>query len=281
MEDMGLREDEFAVEVGEPVTMRAHLSGIEGPVKYRWQLGDGSIAAEREFSHLYGSPGDYPVRLKVTDGEGRGYRSAAYVVVRGREAGDTPRHLHGVIHAGEPVLHSTFEEDDGDWWWLWQTYRPGPTKSEKITEGGRSYLRIEAPEDGMRMPCWTFPAGWDIDRFPLVRLRYRASEGIPFALRLRAFSAEGEREVFAAATPDAYVPAESEEIAVTLHNDGNWHELELDARVIREVFPDVRVLEGLKFKAARWRDRDSVEKGHWYDIDEVYIGPGRAGSNQL
>lgn len=72
------------VEAGNDLTFRPTLYGFESvePEEFRWQLGDGSRTCGRSFRHTYDEPGDYPVRLRVTDAEGRIHRATAHVFVR-------------------------------------------------------------------------------------------------------------------------------------------------------------------------------------------------------
>jgi hypothetical protein len=68
----------------------------------------------------------------------------------------------------------------------------------------------------------------------------------------------------------------SDDVRVADHvlvDDGQWHELEFDARLIREVAPNATHLEGMRIGAA---PREDVVEGHWYDLDEVMIGPEAA-----
>ncbi|MGM0488124.1 MAG: hypothetical protein ACQESR_15340 [Planctomycetota bacterium] len=89
------------------------------------------------------------------------------------------------------------------------------------------------------MPCWTHPPRWDIDRDTTIRIRYRIGSGTPVALYLRAFEVPGDstRRVCVAASPAAR-PAEAEVVTDhVLMDDEQWHELEFDARLIRERYP--------------------------------------------
>ncbi|MFO8080521.1 MAG: hypothetical protein R6V07_09460, partial [Armatimonadota bacterium] len=73
-----------------------------------------------------------------------------------------------------------------------------------------------------------------------------------------------------AASPAADVGDDLRIADHVLQDDEQWHELEFDARLIREVDPEVTVLEGMRFGA---EPRGKVVEGHWYDLDEVIIGP--------
>ncbi len=252
----------FEAEPGETVTLRAVVRGEIEPVSVRWHLGDDTIAEGRQITHAWAEAYDYPVRVTVTDAAGKRHVAAGYVWI------ETPR------PADAPLVHSTFDRDDEDWWWLWQTYRPGPAEWERVLddETGDGVLRVHAPSDNGRMPCWTHPPRWDIDRDHTVRIRYRVGEDTPVALYLRAFEVPGDstRRVCVAASPAAH-PSESQIVTDNvLLDDEQWHELEFDARLIRERYPDVTRIEGLRFHGT---PREAVQEGHWFELDEVWIGP--------
>ncbi len=252
----------FEAQPGDTITFRAEVRGDIEPAEAVWHLGDDTVTEGLEVTHSYAEGYDYPVHAIVTDIEGGRHVAAGYVWI------ETPR------PADAPLVHSTFERDDEDWWWLWQTYRPGPAAWERLIDEdtGQGVLRVHAPEDRGRMPCWTHPPRWDIDRDHTVRIRYRVGEGTPVALYLRAFAIPGEstRRVCVAASPAA---SPSEDEVVTDHalmDDGEWHELEFDARLIRERYPDLTRIEGLRFHGM---PRNDVQEGHWFELDEVWIGP--------
>jgi hypothetical protein len=76
--------------------------------------------------------------------------------------------------------------------------------------------------------------------------------------------------VIVAPTPAAEPPADLLVGDWQLRDDEQWHEVTLDARIIREKYPEVQVLEGMRIGAM---SREQVAEGDWYEIDEVVIGP--------
>ncbi|MFW5868398.1 MAG: PKD domain-containing protein, partial [Armatimonadota bacterium] len=245
---------------GEQVTIRAVCRGDLQPETVRWHLGDGTVAAGREVTHSYAEAYDYPIRVRVTGADGAVHRGSGYVVVA------EPR------DSSEPLVRTTWERDDERAWWLWKSYRPFPARYERRVddETGRAYRHIYAPEDGGRLPAQIHPRDWDIDAYPRVFIRYRVGEGVPIAVTLHAFAGPGG---VIAASPAAEV-AEDERLADNmLVDDEQWHEIEIDVRAIRDVNPDVTMLEGMRIGAA---PADAVDEGEWYDLDEVIIGPETA-----
>ncbi len=247
----------FDARPGEEVTVRAVLHGAIEPAQIRWQLGDGTIAEGAEVAYSYDEEYDYPIRARVTDQEGRAHIGVGYVVVA------EPR------DPSQPMVHTTWEPDDETAWWLWKSYRPFPAAYRDVVdeETGRAWRHVYAPEDGGRLPTQIHPRDWDLEKWPRVFIRYRVGEGTPIALTIRAFTGA---TCVVAASPAADVGDDLRIADHVLQDDGQWHELEFDARIIREIDPDVTVLEGMRFGAA---PREKVSEGDWYDLDEVIIGP--------
>jgi hypothetical protein len=247
---------------GQTVRITAVMHGALEPERIVWHLGDGALAEGPVVEHAYAQEYDYPIRVRVTAADGTEHVAPGYVRV------EEP------LAPGEPLLHTTFDADDDEAWWHWKSYRPGPARYRDIVdeETGEGYRRVIAPEDRGRLPCQVHPRGWDIDRYPLIRMRYRVGEGTPIAIALRAFSTprQGSRMVIVAPTPAAEPPADLLVGDWQLRDDEQWHEVTLDARVIREKYPEVQVLEGMRIGAM---PREQVAEGDWYEIDEVVIGP--------
>ena len=271
----------FRAHPGQPVTLRAVVHGDAQPQQIRWWLGDGNSAEGAEVTHTYAEDYDYAVRVQVLDTEGRTHYGPGYVWV------EAPR------DPSAPLIHSTWGPEDDSSWWLWKSYRVMPTAYRDVVEGGvrhgantRSipegyeppgdgvnYRHVMAPEDGSTLTAVIHPDGWDIDRYPEVFVRYRMGEGTPLMLALKCFGTNawgwGRSTAVVALSPagESGLPAITDHV---LHDDGEWHELTFDVRKIRDLFPDVQVLEGMHFFGM---PRGAVKEGHWYDLDEVIIRP--------
>ncbi len=250
----------FEAGPGEPVTLTAVAHGDFQPTEFRWQLGDGNEATGREVTHAYAEPWDYAVRLWATDADGREQVASGYVVI-GEPVGD------------DPLMRSTFDAEDEHWQWRWYHHRPRPSDWEQIEEpDGGGWVRVFAPGDEGGLTMRSYQIEWHVDRYPTVKLRYRVGEGTPIALYLQAFWApeEGLRQVCVAASPAAEVDPEKVVADTVLHDDEEWHELTVDAGLIRERFPGIDYLDVIRFDAA---PRQNVVEGDWFGLDEVVILP--------
>ncbi len=267
----------FEVQPGEQVTLRAVVHGAAQPEEVRWWLGDGNVAEGEEVTHTYDEEYDYAVRVAVLDTEGRTHRAAGYVWVA------------DPVDPTEPLLHSTWCTEDDSAWYTWKSYGyPGPAGFMDVIEGGirhgpssrhipdgyeppgdgTNYRHVRAPEDEGGIPTRAHPVGWDIDRYPEVFVRYRMGEGTPLVLSLKPF---GRGQLLVGINPA--VESGLTRIAdYELQDDGEWHELTFDVRKVREVHPDLQVLEGLYFVRS---SQGAVREGHWYDLDEVIIRPAQ------
>ncbi len=265
----------FEVQPGEQVTLRALVHGAAQPEHTHWWLGDGNVAQGTEVTHAYEDEYDYAIRVAVLDTEGRTHRGTGYVWVT--EAVDPT----------EPLIHSTWCPDDEMAWWLWKSYRPMPAAFRDVIEDGVrhgpntrgipedyelpgegvNYRHIMAPEaDSSRLPALLRPDGWDIDLYPEVFVRYRVGEGTPLVLLLKPFGRSALVVALSPAGDEDLTPVAD----YVLHDDQQWHELSFDVRKVREIYPELQVLEALQFFG---RPVSAVEKGHWFDLDEVIIRP--------
>jgi len=256
------------VEPNEPVKLLAMIRGekwLTGPLTYQWHLGDGTLvtttapdvtAANAEVNHVYREPGRYPIRARVIDAKGQSLLAVGLIEVTDPET----RHI---------LFRSTFDADDTTWWQSWIMHRPEPSFWERrVDAAGAGHLYVGVPDEywAAAMPALIYPAFWYIDQYPMIKLRYKLAPGTPVALYLIAFS---NRRVIVAAAPhhrDAGIPQVSEK--QTLVDDGEWHELVVDARSVREVWGKVDMLEGMIFRTG---DRWPFAKEQYYALDEVII----------
>jgi hypothetical protein len=249
---------------GKPVVLRAVMPGSAQPVSVQWLLSDGTRLEGAQVEHAFAEEGEFGARVRVTGADGEVARSAGLVVV------EEPR------AAGEPLLHSTFDDSDAEWGWRWQTYRPGNGMWEVAETDEGPALHVTARDARADMPCRTNPRGWEIDRDPLITVRYRISPGAVVGAYVEAFpSAEGTRRLWLAGTEAALpLPGEPAD-AQGLIDDGQWHTLRLDARALRERWPDVTMAQRFAFEGQWQTGRDRISAGDEFWLAEVTIGPAQ------
>lgn len=170
--------------------------------------------------------------------------------------------------ATEPVVVTDFEEDTlEDWHYYWNFSRQ-PNTDARIVDttaaSGRRSVRVFATGDEATLSCDIRPRWWDIDRFPTVRMWYRIPPGVPVGLWLYAFpsAAVGRGAVCIGGTETRKTDAFPDLARHELVDDDTWREIVIDARIIREVFPDVKLLERFRFETRR-NGREGQE--FWFD----------------
>ncbi len=259
------------VSEGRPVGIIAHVQGLAEPLEYRWHLGDGTLSTEESITHLYDGAGDYGIRLRVADANGTVVRGVGYVVV---ESGEKDPDV---------LIHTTFDADDNDWWKHWQFYRgrrgAGYANYDHILDEstGRGYHHISARDGGGPLPAYFHPRGWNIDRYPRVRLRYRIRPDTPIAIFVRPFPSAYHIQDDMTATEDPrryYFAGTASEPRgeQTLIDDGEWHEISFDVRDIRNRYPKVDVLHTINIGDLEIDGGTPVPANGEFWLDEIYIG---------
>ncbi len=170
--------------------------------------------------------------------------------------------------ATEPVVVTDFEEHDlEDWFYYWNFSRQRNTDArmdDTTAASGRRSMCVFATDDKAYMSCDIRPRWWDIDRFPTVKLSYRIPEGVPVGMYLYGFrSAEwGRGAVCIGGSPARDVGGYTDLERYELIADDQWHEVTIDARVIREVFPEIKLLKMFRF----WTNSSGTkDQQYWFD----------------
>ncbi|NLX12060.1 MAG: PKD domain-containing protein [Phycisphaerales bacterium] len=282
--------DRVRVQPGEPVTLRAVARGLTPPLSYEWSLGDGSKAQGPIVKHRYTEAHDYGVRVRVIDAHGERHMGVGYVNA------EPPR-------SEEVLIHTTFDNEDSDWWVHWQFYRgrrsTGFSDYKHILDmkTGKGYHWI-GPRDGNGpLPAFLHPREWNIDKYPIVRIRYRISAGAPIAIFVRPFPSayhllqdldvrQDSRRYYFAGTNSVVKRGDIDEktsrhrrgplpdgpFEQILIDDGQWQEITFDVRDIRKKYPEVNVLQSLEIGDLEIDGGAKVEPGDEFWLDEIYIG---------
>ena len=176
--------------------------------------------------------------------------------------------------ATEPVVVTDFEPENlEDWHYYWNFSRQKNTDSrmdDTTAASGKRSMRVFATKDGAIMSCDIRPRWWDIDRFPIIKLSYRIPKGVPVGLWLYAFKSAntGRGAVCIGGTSTRKVASYKDLDKYALVDDDRWHEVTMDARVIREVFPEVKLLQMFRFYTA-----SNGKEGQQYWFDNFRILP--------
>lgn len=106
------------------------------------------------------------------------------------------------------------------------------------------------------------PGTWNIDDYPYVRFSYRIPEGVPVGIELNTFGGPDQ--------PAGYMlggtatrPSRADDLgAYTLIDDGQWHEITIDVRAVREAHPEQQYLRQFLLRT-NWRE--DQEQEFWFD----------------
>ena len=170
--------------------------------------------------------------------------------------------------AAQPVVVTDFEEANLDEWhyyWNFSRQRKTDARMDHTTAAsGKRSMRIFATGDKADLSCDIRPRWWDIDRFPTAKLSYRIPERVPVGLWLHAFKSRdvGRGAVCVGGSPMRQVGRYRDLKRYELADDDQWHEVTIDARVIREVFPKVKLLQMFRFYTV---GNGNAGQQYWFD----------------
>lgn len=266
----------FKVTAGESVTLTAIVRGAGNPVSYKWNFGDGMVQdAGSAVNHTYDSPGQYAIFCTVNTADEKVYKGCAYVIIQAEDV------------LAQPLSKCTFDDDDQDWEWTINTLvrdclYDEPIAVEKQVEGTNGYLRLFYKEwendDGeivVDKDLWAEinPNEWNIDQYPIIKADYKIKPGTPVAMYVRAHAAYNWNNSFTQGYRIVYL-ASSEACNIdtpeTLIADGEWHSIEIDARDIRNTYPDVVYANATGFRSPE--EKVAVSGVEWY-LDNFSIEP--------
>ncbi|MEW6354982.1 MAG: hypothetical protein AB1696_01535 [Planctomycetota bacterium] len=155
--------------------------------------------------------------------------------------------------ATQPVVATDFEPENlEEWHYYWNFSRQRNTEArmdDATAASGKRSMRIFATDDKADLSCDIRPRWWDIDRFPTVTFSYRIPKGVPVGLWLCAFkgASTGRGMVCVGGTEARKAGGYTDLNRYALIADDQWHEVAIDARLIREVFPNVKLLQMFRF----------------------------------
>jgi len=174
--------------------------------------------------------------------------------------------------ATEPIVVADFEPaNQEEWFYLWNFSRQRSTNAridDTTAFSGRRSMRVYAEAEGAILACDIRPPGWDIDRFPITRFAYRIPPGVPLGVWLHAFRSanHGQGAVCVGGTAARNVGGYRDLGKVTLADDDQWHEVEIDARWAREAFSDVRLLQMFRFFT---NGNGQAGQQYWFDAFRI------------
>lgn len=175
--------------------------------------------------------------------------------------------------ATTPLVRTSFERENlEEWFYYWNLTRQTNTQpfmDDTTAASGQRSLRIHATDDGATLSGDIRPRWWDIDRFPWIEVSYRIPPGTPVGLWLYAFpsSAVGRGAVCIGGTSTRTVGPFPDIARYALVDDGQWHSLVMDARLIRQIFPGVNHLFMFRFYTHMNGKKD---QHFWFDDFAIY-----------
>jgi hypothetical protein len=170
-----------------------------------------------------------------------------------------------------PFAVCDFEREDLEkWFYWWYAHRQRNAQAridDTTASSGKRSLRLEATDDNSTLSALLQPPWWDIDRYPIVRFAYRIPQGVPVGIRLDAFETEKRGNGVMYAGGSASRSKNQKDVGkVTLIDDDQWHEAAVDVRLIREVFPEVKLLRTFYFYT-----NGNGKKGQQFWFDDFRI----------
>jgi hypothetical protein len=282
-DDYHLQADSVAIDAGKPLaTVRASGSGREMPVDDARPFYDGFEISGEHGDLVYVGPAkkqavvtkaditanvltlDRELSWNTDDGVSLPYMGKA-PDLGAYEFGaqDAPWYIAPSIPDGlrvetmetatEPVVVIDFEPENREhWFYYWSFTRQRNTNSRLETStaaSGKHSIHVYAEKDGATMSCHMRPRWWDIDRFPVVKFAYRIPQGVPVGVCIHAFRSTkvGRGAVCIGGSPACEAGGAPDLKQLSLKDDGQWHEAAFDARLIRKVFPNVKLIQTFRF----------------------------------
>ena len=177
-----------------------------------------------------------------------------------------------------PLVKTDFEDGTlEEWGHVWNLDRKRDTGYARVGDtaaSGRFSLRLHATGNRSILGGDVKPRVWELDRYPLVRFAYRIPRGVPVGVWLDCFDTEkyGSGRVCLGGTSARRSGGTKDLSKYQLVDDDEWHTIELDARTVREVFPDIKYLQSFQFYT-----QGNGRKGHTFWVDDFAIEADQGG----
>jgi len=246
---------------GEPVSFSLDSLGKQ-VASVTWSFDDGSSADEPETARTWPEAGHHGVTVRATFADGRRAIDVVFVKVE-KPAG-----------SGAPLVRVDFENESfrREWGYLLKNYNVWQTGAERVPRPDGEGLCMRLFYDSERTngtAAQLVPGEWDIDRYPLIRFAYRIPPGVTVAVETNTFrtglhfTTSPERPIgfVLGGTPERAARHEDLD-AYTLIDDGRWHEITMDVRKAREVYPELRSIRQFMLYPG-WTEDHGQEM--WFD----------------
>ena len=245
---------------GEAVAFKSYQNEPTKGVLFKWDFGDGTQSEEEAPVHVYRNKGDHIVRLHCAAPSGE--TSTRMLIVRVDITKD-PK---------EPLMQTGFEEKEFEEWaivWHHGTSRTPFTYYPVARENGQGQkMCVSTEANNINLTTRVRLKHWDIDKYPFIRFSYRIPEEVPVGIWLGTWESKKYPNLVcvggSSTNSNGSLPLVR---SIQLIDDGQWHEAELDARVIREIIPDLKVLKMFQFST--FANTHEGQK-FWFDDFGIY-----------
>ena len=241
-------------EPGQPIQFSLDTLGKE-VASVTWDFEDGTFSDESSPTHAYEEIGHYGVTARAVFADGRSGMAALFVKV--------PERIDPVL----PLVEIDFEDETlGETWgWYMKFYRGHQTGQARVDrpDGEGKCMHLFYTEDRANSTTAQIaPGAWDIDVYPLVSFSYRIPEGVPIGIELNTFGGPDQPAGFTLGGTPARGERDDDLGTYTLIDDGQWHEITIDVRAVREAHPEQQHLRQFLLRT-NWRE--DQEQEFWFD----------------
>ena len=228
-----------------------------------WDFGDGATSTESEPTHTYDRVAQHGVTVRARLANGESAAAVAFVNVALPPEDDLP------------LAWADFEKDTRwEWGYHFKFYRNDLSDWRLVDgvghQGTRCVHFFAAPSGKTNTSCCKIaPGEWLIDQYPLVRFAYRIPPGVPVAIALEPFSAEGLPSGFVLGGTEKHAVGRYRQIdKYRLIDDGQWHTITVDVRAVRTAVPDLQYLQRFLLYLEWGRNPDRKYE-FWFDDFQI------------